>query len=93
MCWVLSAGLMAGVILPYRAMSAAGVRAHAAWPLFVYAKYPFKILYNDQFDRFSAPIEQRFTSDEVRQMMTAAGLDGISIYPRFGWVAEGVRRT
>lgn len=93
LCWVLSAGLMAGVIMPYRALSAAGVKRHAAWPLFVYAKYPFNVLYNDQFDRFSAPIEQRFTADEVRRMMVAAGLDDISIYPRFGWVAEGVRRT
>lgn len=89
--WLLSVGLMGGVVLPYRALSKAGVRAHADWPLFVYAKYPFNVLYNDQFDRFSAPIEQRFTADEVRQMLNSAGVGDVNVYPRFGWVAEGVR--
>ena len=89
--WLLSIGLMGAVILPYRALSKAGIRAHQTWPLFVYAKYPFNVLYNDQFDRFSAPIEQRFSPDEVRRMMSDAGLSNVRLYPRYGWVAEGVR--
>ena len=89
--WLVSVGLMGAVVLPYRVLSKAGVRAHEDWPLFVYAKYPFNVLYNDQFDRFSAPIEQRFTADQVRQMLTGAGVDDVSVYARFGWVAEGTR--
>src|SRR2546426_5015037 len=42
-----------------RLTSRVGAR-HETWPLFVYAKYPFNVLYNDQFDRFSAPIEKRY---------------------------------
>jgi SAM-dependent methyltransferase len=90
-CWLLSALLMSLVISPYRLLTACGARCHQRWPLFVYSKYPFRILYNDQFDRFSAPIEQRFSRDEVEAMMRAAGLDLVASYPRFGWVAEGTR--
>ena len=90
--WLLSLVLMGAVVLPYRALSKAGVRAHEGWPLFVYTKYPFNVLYNDQFDRFSAPIEQRFSADEVQRMMSDAGLGDVQIYPRYGWVAEGVRQ-
>jgi len=42
------------------------------WPLFVYTKYPFGVLFNDQFDRFSAPIEKRYDPDEVRQLLERA---------------------
>ena len=89
--WVLGMALMAGVVLPYRAMTWAGARVHQGWPLFVYTKYPFNVLYNDQFDRFSAPIEQRFSPEEVKRMAEDAGLRDIKLYARFGWVAEGVR--
>jgi SAM-dependent methyltransferase len=90
-CAVLSVGLFAGVVLPYRLMDRMGARRHQRWPLYIYARYPFRVLYNDQFDRFSAPLEQRFDEGEVRAMMEAAGLRDVTIYPMFGWVAEGVR--
>jgi SAM-dependent methyltransferase len=90
-CWLLSLVLWIGVIWPYRIMTALAVDAHRQWPLFVYTRYPFRILYNDQFDRFSAPIEQRFSRDEVVALCRAAGLELVTIYPRFGWIAEGRR--
>jgi hypothetical protein len=91
LCWLLSIVLYAAVILPYKALTAVGVGAHAGWPLFVYSKYPFTVLYNDQFDRFSAPIEKRYSADEVRALLARAGLTDISVQPCFGWVGEGVR--
>jgi SAM-dependent methyltransferase len=90
-CWALSAIVFVVVIAPYRMLSRAGVRRHESFPLFVYARYPFRILYNDQFDRFSAPLEKRFDRDEVRQMLEAAGLRDVRVFPSFGWIGEGTR--
>ena len=70
-----------------------GVRAHQDWPLFVYSKYPFQVLYNDQFDRFSAPIEKRYDADEVERLLEAAGLDAVEVRPCFGWIGEGTKRA
>ena len=82
---------MAAVVIPYRALSQLGVRAHEDWPLFVYSKYPFNVLYNDQFDRFSAPIEKRYDADEVQQLLERAGLEAVEVRSCFGWIAEGTR--
>jgi SAM-dependent methyltransferase len=90
-CRVLSLGLFGGVVLPYRALSSAGVRAIEDWPLFVYSKYPFNVLYNDQFDRFSAPIEKRYDADEVRELLLRVGLTSVSVRPCFGWIADGTK--
>jgi SAM-dependent methyltransferase len=92
-CWILSVLLFATVIVPYRILDAAGVRAIGTWPLFVYTKYPFNVLYNDQFDRFSAPLEKRYTPEDVRAMLERVGLTDITVRPCFGWVGEGVRPT
>jgi SAM-dependent methyltransferase len=91
-CLLLSILLFAGVIVPYRLVSAIGARFHEDWPLFVYAKYPFNVLYNDQFDRFSAPLEKRYRSEEVAQMLEGAGLREVRVLRCFGWIGEGVRR-
>jgi SAM-dependent methyltransferase len=62
-----------------------------AFPLKTYADYPFAVLVNDQFDRFSAPIERRFTAPEVERMMREAGLEDVVVIPNHGWVADGRR--
>jgi len=90
-CRVLSVGLFVGVVLPYRALSAGGLRRLQEWPLFVYTKYPFNVLYNDQFDRFSAPIEKRYEPDEVRRLLESAGLQDVHVRACFGWLADGVK--
>ena len=79
------------VVLPYRGLAALGLRAGESWPLFVYSKYPFNVLYNDQFDRFSAPIEKRYDPHEVRALLEAAGLCDVRVQPCFGWVADGTK--
>jgi hypothetical protein len=77
--------------LLYRALSAQGIRRHEQWPLFVYSKYPFRVLYNDQFDRFSAPIEKRYDPDDARRLLESVGLRNIEVRPCFGWIADGVK--
>ena len=90
-CWLLSVALFAAVVLPYRVLSALGARWHEDWPLFVYTKYPFVVLHNDQFDRFSAPIERRYDADEVRRLLESAGLRDVRIRRAFGWIADGIK--
>jgi SAM-dependent methyltransferase len=90
-CWGLGVALYAGVVLPYRALLALGVTRHERWPLFVYTKYPFTVLYNDQFDRFSAPLEKRYSEAEARALLESAGLRDVRTRPMFGWIVDGVR--
>jgi SAM-dependent methyltransferase/uncharacterized protein YbaR (Trm112 family) len=91
LCALLAAALFLAVVLPYRLLSAIGVRRHAHWPLFVYTRYPFTILYNDQFDRFSAPLEKRYTAGEVEALLRGAGLNDVRVWPSFGWMGEATR--
>jgi SAM-dependent methyltransferase len=91
LCGILSAALWLAVILPYRLLLSAGVHRISSWPLFVYTKYPFRILYNDQFDRFSAPLEKRYDPGEVSALLESSGLQDVRVEPRFGWIAEGVK--
>lgn len=90
LCWTLSVILFVVVVLPYRLLAKFGITS-SSWPLIVYAKYPFNVLYNDQFDRFSAPLEKRYTEGEVRTLLESAGLRDVSVHGRFGWIGDGVK--
>ena len=91
LCWMLSAVIFVLVVIPYRVLAWLGVRRHASWPLFLYARYPFLVLYNDQFDRFSAPLEKRYDAEDVSALLRAAGLEQVRVWASFGWMGEGVR--
>lgn len=95
LCYPLAALLWVGIVGPYRLLRTRRrtARLAAALPLKTYADYPFSVLVNDQFDRFSAPLERRFTADEVRAAMEAAGLEDVVVLPNHGWVADGRRPT
>jgi hypothetical protein len=58
-------------------------------PLQTYADYPFGVLVNDQFDRFSAPLEERYEREEVKAMLERAGCSQIVVLSNHGWVADG----
>lgn len=58
-------------------------------PLAGYTDYPFMVLVNDQFDRFSAPLERRYTEREVRDWLDREGLTSVYVRPNYGWVAGG----
>jgi hypothetical protein len=60
----------------------------ASWE---YADHPFSVLVNDQFDRFSAPLERRYTAGEVREALTSAGLKEVVDLPNHGWLGDGRR--
>jgi hypothetical protein len=60
-------------------------------PLKAYADYPFGVCVNDQFDRFSAPLEWRFTAGEVAEMLSDAGFTDIVVLENDGWIGSGRR--
>ena len=82
---------MLAIVLPYRAMQSLGFPVKDTWPLAIYVKYPFNVIYNDQFDRFSAPIEKRYSEAEVRALLESAGLRDIGVHARYGWIGDGVK--
>jgi len=90
-CWLISVFLYGAVIIPYRLLMRLGVPIREDWPLFVYSKYPFRVLYNDQFDRFSAPIEKRYDANEVLCLLESAGLQDVRVRASFGWIADGTK--
>lgn len=61
----------------------------------VAARIPFRhtlrwtVLVSDLFDRFSPPVERRFTEDEVRRLYAAAGLRDVEVCRYRGWVSWG----
>ena len=79
------------MVLPYRIVESAGVNLSQTLPLVTYVKYPFRVLWNDQFDRFSAPIEKRYSESEVHQLLVAAGLEEVTVFSKHGWIADGQR--
>jgi ubiquinone/menaquinone biosynthesis C-methylase UbiE len=91
LCVPLAAVLALTVVWPYRLLRRVPRlrRLAAAFPLKTYADYPFGVLVNDQFDRFSAPLERRYTRSEVEAMFARAGLEDVSVLPNHGWVGDG----
>jgi ubiquinone/menaquinone biosynthesis C-methylase UbiE len=89
--YAVSAALWVGVVLPYRSFRhrRRGRSLVASLPLKTYADYPFVVLVNDQFDRFSAPIEHRFTRAQVEAMLARAGLVDVVTVANHGWVGDG----
>jgi len=86
------AGALYGLfVLPYRATRRRPRfrRFAQALPLRLYADYPFAVCVNDQFDRFSAPLERRFTAEEVRTMLRDAGFDDVVVLGNHGWIGSG----
>ena len=58
-------------------------------PLKQYANLPFRVCVNDQLDRFSAPIENRYTRQDVHNWLARASLEGPTVGENFGWIATG----
>ena len=58
-------------------------------PMKQYAVLPFRVCVNDQLDRFSAPIENRYTKTEVEAWLSSAGLKKFQVIPNFGWLGTG----
>lgn len=81
----------ASFVWPYQLLKR--IPGLAGWaeklPMKQYANFPFKVCVNDQLDRFSAPIENRYTRAQVRGWFERAGLVEIKVNAAYGWVATG----
>ena len=59
------------------------------------ARLPFRhtvrwtVLVSDLFDRFSPPVERRYSAEEVRQLYGDAGLVDVQVHRYRGWVSWG----
>lgn len=61
------------------------------WPLRSYSDYPFKVFLNDTFDRFSSPIENRYSKEEISAWYQKAGLKNVKILGGSGWRVFGIK--
>jgi SAM-dependent methyltransferase len=91
--WLIAAGFQVAFVLPSRALAHFEKTKSLAdrVPLGHYRKYSFRVLYTDQFDRFSAPIENRYSRMEVAGWFERAGLKDVVILGGAGWRASGKR--
>src|SRR5215471_4749060 len=58
-------------------------------PMKQYSYFPFRVCVNDQLDRFSAPIENRYTRQDVVDWLKRAKLEQTEVNASFGWVGTG----
>lgn len=88
--WCVAVGCELCFVAPYRMLRNTRWKAFAeTLPLKLYADFPFRLLYQDQFDRFSAPIENRYDREEVEGWLTRSGLENWDIVRGSGWRAMG----
>jgi SAM-dependent methyltransferase len=78
-------------VWPYRLLKRVpGLRGLAEkMPMKQYAGFPFRVCVNDQLDRFSAPIENRYTRKEVEEWLRRGNLQDSQVAASYGWVATG----
>jgi SAM-dependent methyltransferase len=88
--YVAAATAWVGFVWPYRILRALpGCQQLAErLPMRQYSRYPFRACVNDQFDRFSAPIERRYTRVEVEELFRRVGRENVTVRQNFGWVAS-----
>lgn len=86
-----AAAAFAGFVWPYRLLGRVpGLKGLAERiPMKQYAAYPFRVCVNDQLDRLSAPIENRYSRAEVEAWFARNGLEAVGTAPNFGWVTWG----
>jgi SAM-dependent methyltransferase len=89
--FALAAVLYAGYVCPCRLLAKVpGLRSTLVrLPLGQYFEYPFRVLWNDQFDRFSAPLERRYTRQALVDLLENAGLIDLHLLGGYGWRAAG----
>lgn len=75
LCYPLAAVLYGLFVVPGAIGERRKVKQLADLPLDVYRGSPLRSLWLDTFDRLSAPLEHRYTWDDVRPWVEAAGLD------------------
>lgn len=77
-------------VWPYRLLKTLGLKSIAEkLPMKQYSSLPFRVCINDQLDRFSAPIENRYTKQEVFEWLDRAELKDQRVNSFYGWVGNG----
>lgn len=78
-------------VWPYRIMRKLPGLSRVAdeMPMKQYASLPFRVCVNDQLDRLSAPIENRYTRADVYDWLARASLEAVNVGENFGWIATG----
>ena len=78
-------------VWPYRLLKRIpGLRSWAEKiPMKQYAGFPFRVCVNDQLDRFSAPLENRYTKQQVAGWLNRANLESTNVSAAYGWVGTG----
>ncbi len=77
-------------VWPYRLLKKIGWKSLAEkLPMKQYAHFPFRVCINDQLDRFSAPIENRYTKQQVADWLQRANLERPEVNAAYGWVGTG----
>ncbi len=91
LAYPIAAMVYASLVWPYRIMRRIPALKRIAEdiPMKQYANLPFRVCVNDQLDRFSAPIENRYTRADVQNWLARASLEAASVGENFGWVATG----
>ena len=88
--WVVAIGCEICFVAPYRVLRNTRWKAFAeTLPLKLYANFPFRVLYQDQFDRFSAPIENRYDREHVEGWLERSRLENWNIERGSGWRVTG----
>jgi SAM-dependent methyltransferase len=82
---VVAAGLFVGVVGAGRLGERLGWRRLADLPMAGYRGKPFRSLELDTFDRLSAPVEHRYTWEELEPWFDEAGLEVLSAREQAGW--------
>ncbi len=83
--------IFAVFVLPRRVLRRTGSLRSLAekLPMGAYADYPFRVCVNDQFDRFSAPVENRYAKADVEGWLERAGLEDAAVLWNDGWLGSG----
>ena len=93
--YAMSQALAAGVYYPLARTSALLERAGLpveTIPLSAYRNLSFYFMRNDALDRFGTRLEQRFTADQIRGMLIAAGLVRVEVSDSLPyWCAVGFK--
>ena len=86
-------------VLVYFPMARVGLLAERAglsvssWPLSHYRHHSFYTMRTDSRDRFGTPLEQRFTRQEISDMLYAAGLRDVCFSNKVPfWCAVGIKQ-
>lgn len=86
---VVAAALWALVVRPGEIGARRGVSALSGLPMAAYRGKPFRGLVLDTFDRLSAPVEYRYTREELTRLFAGTGLEIDSVREEAGWFVLG----